>query len=402
MGKKASVAWSEPVLFRVAAGPTETEFQEALAVVQSYLAAQEPPAGSVAEVKRDASPEPESDQPEPTDATLPLLPSTALSVDGGVEATLFTGDGSGLTSVDADTLDGTDGADFSTDAELTSALSGHFGSNDHDGRYYTETELSTSGGGATVHWTNLSSKPAGLDDGDDDTTCNGAACDGTSFTNVTAVAGDSATSFFSTGRIEEAHIADEIARDSELSTLDARIDALETLHGISSQEPLPYITSFEATQPQFEQTAGAGTFSKTPPAGTNARTGISVITTTSITTSFTGREIQSVACIGLNNDSDQVSATIFGVASTANGGNVISGRLRALWFTDALCSVAHSTPSSVGGGTTLAQGTYTQIDFSGNPPAGATAMKIRFEVHDDNGAPNNGDDWAGDDVSVAQ
>ncbi|MDQ7029935.1 MAG: tail fiber domain-containing protein [Ardenticatenia bacterium] len=40
---------------------------------------------------------------------------------------------------------------------------------DHDDRYYTETELQTSGQ-AQVHWDNLSGVPAGLDDGDDDTT----------------------------------------------------------------------------------------------------------------------------------------------------------------------------------------------------------------------------------------
>ena len=209
MGKKASAAWSEPVLFRVTPGPTEIEFQKALAVVQSYLAAQEPPAGPVPEVKRDASPEPVSDQALLTDGPMPLLPTTALSVDGGIEATSFTGDGSSLTGVDADTLDGTDGADFTTDTELTSAL----------GSYYTQTELSTSGGGGTVHWSNLSSKPAGLNDGDDDTTCNGVACDGSNFTNVTAVSGDSATGFFTTGQIEEARIATEIARDSEILTV---------------------------------------------------------------------------------------------------------------------------------------------------------------------------------------
>ena len=48
--------------------------------------------------------------------------------------------------MDADMLDGTDGADFAT-----------------------ETELAASGS-AAVHWDNLTTVPAGLDDGDDDTT----------------------------------------------------------------------------------------------------------------------------------------------------------------------------------------------------------------------------------------
>ena len=49
--------------------------------------------------------------------------------------------------------------------EGTYSPTGH----DHDDRYYTEAELATSGA-STVHWNNLSGVPAGLDDGDDDTT----------------------------------------------------------------------------------------------------------------------------------------------------------------------------------------------------------------------------------------
>lgn len=40
---------------------------------------------------------------------------------------------------------------------------------DHDGRYYTQSQLGTSGA-AGVHWGNLTNVPAGLSDGDDDTT----------------------------------------------------------------------------------------------------------------------------------------------------------------------------------------------------------------------------------------
>ncbi len=57
-------------------------------------------------------------------------------------------------------------ADFAgTGSADTVARSDH----DHDARYYTETELQTSGS-ANVHWNNLTNRPAGLDDGDDDTT----------------------------------------------------------------------------------------------------------------------------------------------------------------------------------------------------------------------------------------
>ncbi|MGD1994731.1 MAG: hypothetical protein PVI59_16180, partial [Anaerolineae bacterium] len=52
-----------------------------------------------------------------------------------------------------------------TGSATTVARSDH----QHDDRYYTETELGTSGS-AAVHWDNLTSVPADLADGDDDTT----------------------------------------------------------------------------------------------------------------------------------------------------------------------------------------------------------------------------------------
>jgi hypothetical protein len=78
-------------------------------------------------------------------------------------------DGSGLSSVDAETLDGIDGADFATEAEAAALVATHVASADHDDRYYTETELDTSGGGGSVHWDNLASVPAGFADGVDNT-----------------------------------------------------------------------------------------------------------------------------------------------------------------------------------------------------------------------------------------
>jgi len=89
----------------------------------------------------------------------------SLNVEGQIVA-----DGSGLTAVDADTLDGTDGTDFATDVEAAGLVTAHTASSDHDGRYFTESELNTSGGGGSVHWDNLTTVPAGLDDGDGDTT----------------------------------------------------------------------------------------------------------------------------------------------------------------------------------------------------------------------------------------
>ena len=87
----------------------------------------------------------------------------SLDVEGQI-----VGDGSGLTAVDADTLDGTEGSAFATDVEAEGLVTAHAASADHDGRYFTETELGTSGGSA-VNWSNLTNVPAGLDDGDDNT-----------------------------------------------------------------------------------------------------------------------------------------------------------------------------------------------------------------------------------------
>ena len=96
-----------------------------------------------------------------------------LQVDGDISGSLvtgtsFVGDGSGLTGVDADTLDGTEGSDFATDVEAAGLVSAHAASAEHDGRYFTETELGASGSSA-VHWDNLTTVPAGLADGVDDT-----------------------------------------------------------------------------------------------------------------------------------------------------------------------------------------------------------------------------------------
>ncbi len=166
--------------------------------------------------------------------------------------------------------------------------------------------------------------------------------------------------------------------------------------------PLPYASGFEAGDPAWENRLTGG-FSNTPPAGTSARSGTRVITTDSVTNAYFGREIQSVDCIALNNDTDPVDLSIWGTASSANGGNLIRARLRVLWFTEQTCTTAHSTPEGGASvGTTLAQGTYGELTASAVPPTGATHFKIRFEVEDTNGVPNDGDDWAADDVSAAQ
>lgn len=82
--------------------------------------------------------------------------ATNVQIDGGLEVlgpvTLMQdGAASGL---DADLLDGQEGAAFAQAAH------------GHDGSYFTEAELSTSGGGGAVHWDNLTSKPATFPDDD--------------------------------------------------------------------------------------------------------------------------------------------------------------------------------------------------------------------------------------------
>lgn len=83
-------------------------------------------------------------------------------------------DGAGIlttaSDLDAATLDGMDSTDFVTDAETAALFAVHAASADHDGRYFTETELSTSGTGGSVHWNNLTTVPAGFADGVDDNT----------------------------------------------------------------------------------------------------------------------------------------------------------------------------------------------------------------------------------------
>ncbi len=101
------------------------------------------------------------------DGRLAGLYSQALSLSN--PGNDFTGSGAGLTGVDADTLDGTDGAAFATDAEAVALVAAHAASADHDGRYSTETELATSGASA-IHWDNLTAVPAGFADGVDDNT----------------------------------------------------------------------------------------------------------------------------------------------------------------------------------------------------------------------------------------
>jgi len=90
----------------------------------------------------------------PDDDTAPRDAGNQINLSGNT-LDVVEGPGSGL---DADALDGFDSTAFSPLVHL------------HDDRYFTETELGTSGAGGAVHWNNLTSVPPGFADGIDDDT----------------------------------------------------------------------------------------------------------------------------------------------------------------------------------------------------------------------------------------
>jgi len=163
-----------------------------------------------------------------------------------------------------------------------------------------------------------------------------------------------------------------------------------------------YATSFEEGEPEFEKVMGAGTFSTDPPPGTYARTGERVITNSSITTDYDGRVIRSVDCIPLLNDIDPVVATAHAQASTANGGNQVRARFKMVWYAAEDCEWPIGIKGTAGPSVVLPQGEYTTLLFDHEPLASATHFRIELEIRDDNGEPNDEDDWAADDVSVSQ
>ncbi len=153
VGQKAASEWSAPSLFEVAARPSEAEFETALEVVKSYLAVERERAESVSDAKEStAVGEPERPSTGGAPGTRAAPAATQLSVDGNIDATSFSGDGQYLANV-------------ATDAELVA----HGLGNAHDSRYFTKDDLMNSQGNGAVHWLNLTNRPPGLDDGDDDT-----------------------------------------------------------------------------------------------------------------------------------------------------------------------------------------------------------------------------------------
>ncbi len=134
-----------------------------------------------------------------------------IARDAEIMPTVLANDGSG-SGLDADRLDGLDSTAFAAATHL------------HDERYYTEAELSTSGGGGQVHWANLVGLPAGFADGiDNDTTYSAGA--GLTLTGSVFAADFAAVAHaahlhdgadLSAGTVAEPRIAAAIARDAEV------------------------------------------------------------------------------------------------------------------------------------------------------------------------------------------
>lgn len=115
MGRDEMSRWSAPSLFQVAAGPSQVEFEAALQVVRGFLDAEDG-ARSMSSTDETQA-EPKSRTEASASSPIPAVPATTqLSADGIIEATSFSGSGSLLTAVNADTLDGMDSTDFSTGA----------------------------------------------------------------------------------------------------------------------------------------------------------------------------------------------------------------------------------------------------------------------------------------------
>ncbi len=89
--------WSSPSLFEVTAGPSEVEFEAALEVVKSYLAVEREGAESASSTQESTAVE-EAKRPSRSElpGTRAAPAATQLSVDGNIDATSFTGDGSNL------------------------------------------------------------------------------------------------------------------------------------------------------------------------------------------------------------------------------------------------------------------------------------------------------------------
>ncbi len=119
-------------------------------------------------------------------------PASSLSCSGCVSQSELDFTAGDITSVNTAGTSGLTGGTAAGDVNLAVNFAGTGAASTvsrsdhiHDARYYTETELNTGGGGGQVHWNNLTAVPAGLSDGDDNTTYtagSGLDLTGTQFT----------------------------------------------------------------------------------------------------------------------------------------------------------------------------------------------------------------------------
>ncbi len=113
---KTGTIWSDPALFQVASGYSESEFQEALRVVRSYFETNEEGNDQPAEEPASSRPA-QSETVDKSDAEVKPVRrkgSGSFAIDGvgNVMASAFIGDGTLLTGVNADTLDSKDSTEF--------------------------------------------------------------------------------------------------------------------------------------------------------------------------------------------------------------------------------------------------------------------------------------------------
>lgn len=133
----------------------------------------------------------------------------AIGLDGSVQC-LSVGGGGGPTYTAGEGLQ-LNGTMFAVDFGLGMNEVAR-GDHNHDGRYFTETELET-GGSAGVHWDNLTTVPAGFADGIDDT---GGTPSGPAGGDLT---GEYPNPSIGPGAVDAANLAFDPATQAELDSL---------------------------------------------------------------------------------------------------------------------------------------------------------------------------------------
>ncbi|HET9484921.1 MAG TPA: hypothetical protein VFO79_13260 [Xanthomonadales bacterium] len=104
-------AWSTSSFFGVAPYSQSMQLEQAMAVINEVLAAQRGDAGAAGAARTMPAP----------GAAMPKGATAQLEVAGGVTGASFTGDGSGLTNVDAATLDGVNGTGYTASNQTCAA-----------------------------------------------------------------------------------------------------------------------------------------------------------------------------------------------------------------------------------------------------------------------------------------